>query len=149
MSTLYGPMNLGQSLDALPFGRFRFLVDKYTRSPLSIRGSSRRSLLAIFIWNTQAPIIASCASAKFDSACSAKSLMPLGTTLSCQTSWIIEGMYPPFSSNGAYLVVADTLAFIANSVMSTRSTQSNWSGRTSDQKIWPTVRFARSVWPSV
>jgi hypothetical protein len=43
---LYGPTNFGQSLLALPFGNFRFLVERYTRSPVAISGSSQRCKLA-------------------------------------------------------------------------------------------------------
>jgi hypothetical protein len=43
---LYGPMNFGQSLLALPFGNFRFLVKRYTRSPVAISGSSQQCKLA-------------------------------------------------------------------------------------------------------
>jgi hypothetical protein len=43
---LYGPMNFGQSLLALPFGNFRFLVERYTRSPVVISGSSQQCGLA-------------------------------------------------------------------------------------------------------
>ena len=61
----------------------------------------------------------------------------------------MEGIYPPFNSKGAYLVVADMLAFMANSVISTRSTQSFWLCLTIEQNICPTLRLVHSVCQSV
>ena len=43
-------MNLGQSFLALPFGNERFFVDRYTRLPMAISGSSLHRLFALSVW---------------------------------------------------------------------------------------------------
>ncbi len=101
-ATLYGPMYLGHNFLAHPFGRFRFFVSTYTRSSFSICGSSLLLLLTSCVWNVWVPIMASCASAIFCNAVVAKSFIPLATTSPRHNSLIIDGIYPPLSSNGAY-----------------------------------------------
>jgi hypothetical protein len=79
----------------------------------------------------------------------ANSIIPLLVLSSFWNSFIICGIYPLFSSNGAYPVDADTLELIANSTMSIISTQSFWSGHTAVLRICPIFLLARSVCPSV
>lgn len=63
----------------------------------------------------------------FVSAASAKVRTPFGIVMVPLISFIILGIYPPFSSNGANPVVAEMLAFIANLVRGTLSAQFRWS----------------------
>ena len=143
--TLYCPMNLGQSFLALPVDNFNFFVERNTRVPFLMSGSGPQDQFALRVWKTHASMIALCTSARFSSARSAKSLMPLGIMSSGRISWIMEGMYPLFSSKGTYRVVPDTLTLIANSIRSTWSIQSFWSGHTTMWNIWPMLWLACSV----
>ena len=70
-------INFGQSLWAHPVGKWRFFVNKNTKSPLVIFGSAVQWLLAWCVWNTHASIIASWTSARFCSACLVNSFIPL------------------------------------------------------------------------
>ena len=142
-------MNLGQSFLAWPFGKFRFSVERNTRVPFFILSSGPWCQFILLVWNMCALIIVSCASTRFCSAWSVKSLIPLGITSFDHIFWIMEGMYPPFSSKGAYWMVPNTLALMANLVRLTLSIQSLWLDHTTMWNIWPTLRFACSVWPSV
>ena len=50
---------------------------------------------------------------------SANDLIPFGMTSSHQISFIMDGIYPPFNSNGTNFMVSAMLALMANSVIST------------------------------
>ncbi len=127
-SLFNGPIYFGHSLRALPFGRFKFRVDRYTISPFLSGGSAILFLLAWYVWDTQLSMIASCASARLSSACCANFRIPRGV-LSCGWySFIIVGRYPLFSSNGTNFVVWLMLVLIANSVKLTHFIQSFWLG---------------------
>ena len=120
----HGPTNLGQSFLALPFSRLRFFMDRYMSVPSTMSGSLFLQAFVRLIWKTHASMMASCASARFCRASSVNDLIPLSMASSEWISFIMEGMYPPFNSNGANFVVSAMLALITNSVRSTWSTQS-------------------------
>ena len=75
--TVQGPINLGTNFMALPFGRVKFCINKYTQSPCLYFSLAWHFLFAWNVCTTCHLMMVSCAAIRFHWACCVNHLTPL------------------------------------------------------------------------
>jgi len=141
-------MNLASNFLANPFGKLTFLVDKYTRSP-STKGAILRRLLASRVCLTRAASTLSCAAISASLRWSAKFRTEGYSSVRGWFHIMERGIRPVLRKNGANPVLTDRAELIANSIEGNLDTQFVCLSLMHCLSICVTVRFARSVDPSV